>query len=81
MFKDGDLSAATFLLETAVTKAPEPITPLANLIEVHCAANRPEMALNTLAQLSRHTPKSENALLAIRGCMIALLSGDEKSGQ
>lgn len=76
MFKEGDLGAATLLLGTAVSRAQNPVTALANLIEVHCAAERPSEALTSLAQLVKHIPKSKQTTLAIKACMIALLSGE-----
>lgn len=74
MFNEGNLEDAFFLLENAVQRAPDPVIPLSNLIETYCAANQPDMALLNLAQLSRHVPKSQDKIVAIRSCMEALLS-------
>ncbi|MES1987286.1 MAG: tetratricopeptide repeat protein, partial [Pseudomonadota bacterium] len=77
MFSEGNLEDAFFLLENAVQRAPDPVIPLSNLIETYCAANQPDMALLNLAQLSRHVPKSQDKIVAIRSCMEALLSAQQ----
>lgn len=77
MFNEGNLEDAFFLLENAVKRAPDPVIPLSNLIEIYCAADQPDMALFNLAQLSRHVPKSQHKVAAVRGCMEALLSGQK----
>jgi hypothetical protein len=77
MFNEGNLEDAFFLLENAVKRAPDPVIPLSNLIETYCAADQPDMALLNLAQLSRHVPKSQNKIVAIRSCMEALLSAQQ----
>ncbi|MDI1308077.1 MAG: tetratricopeptide repeat protein [Methylotenera sp.] len=79
MFSEGNLEDAVFLLENAVKRAPDPVVPLSNLIETYCAANQPDMALFNLAQLSRHVPKSQDKIVAIRSCMEALLSAEQGS--
>jgi tetratricopeptide (TPR) repeat protein len=78
MFNEGNLEDAFFLLENAVKRAPDPVIPLSNLIETYCAAEQPDMALFNLAQLSRHVPKSQHSVAAIRSCMEALLSGQHQ---
>lgn len=73
-FKDGSMEDAEFLLKKAISLSSEPIVPLSNLSEVYCATNRADMALSTLAQLSKHLPKSEQSISSIRTCMLALMS-------
>lgn len=79
MFSEGKLEDAVFLLENAVKRAPDPVIPLSNLIETYCAANQPDMALFNLAQLSRHVPKTQDKVIAIRSCMEALLSAEKST--
>lgn len=74
MFNEGSLDVASSLLEKAVKHAPDPVIPLSNLIEIYCAAERPDFALMSLAQLSQHMPKSQHTMPAIRDCMTTLLS-------
>lgn len=75
MFGRGDLDSAAVLLDAAVARAPRPVVPLANLVELHCAADRPESALEVLGRLTRYatTTRSET-MAAIRQCMVSMLS-------
>lgn len=73
-FKDGNIEDAKFLIQRAIALSPEPSVPLCNLSEIYCTSNQPDMALATLAQLSRHSSKSEQAISSIRACMLALMS-------